>query len=369
MGCASLCHAQAKKAAPEQTPAPPFARHEPQVWKEFSSAEGGFSVLMPGTPKATAREIESPPGNVTFRSFELRTSTGVYDVSYSDLPIYAEDPAIIREGLDANRDELLKSEGLKLLTEEEIDFEGIPAREWLMLGSEGVIRRRLILMKDRLYTLTFVTAPSMAFKTGQPGTDPAARTSLYEETAIKFFDSFKVSPRQPAANVRRVEDESAARGQARRSAGGTGPATPGDVSAPPGAGPTRGEVDRILKELRGKNEVIIGDCAGGAKCPPLPDAGGVNEENKDRLKNGSLISKPQPVYPPIAKAARAQGVVTVQVLVGEDGKVIAAQAASGHPLLQAASVAAARQALFTPTLLDGKPVKVSGIITYNFVLQ
>lgn len=369
MGCASLCYAQEKKAAPEQTPAPPLARHEPRAWKEFSSVQGGFSILMPGTPKEAIQEIESPPGNVSFRSFELRTRAGVYDVSYSDLPIYAEDPAIIREGLDANRDALLKSEGLKLLTEKEINFEGIPAREWLMLGSEGVIRRRLILIKDRLYTLTFVTAPSMAFKTGQPSADPNARTDFYEETAIKFFDSFKVSPRQPAANVRRVEDELAARGKAQRPAGGAEAAASSEESASPGAAPTRGEVDRMLKELRGKNEAIIGDCAEGAKCPPLPDVEGVNEENKDRVKNGSLISKPQPVYPPIAKAARAQGVVTVQVLVSEDGKVMAAQAVSGHPLLRAAAVAAARQALFTPTLLDGKPVKVSGVVTYSFVLQ
>jgi len=42
---------------------------------------------------------------------------------------------------------------------------------------------------------------------------------------------------------------------------------------------------------------------------------------------------------------------------------------SGHPLLQQAAVAAARQAKFTPTKLNGSPVKVSGILTYNFVLE
>jgi TonB family protein len=84
--------------------------------------------------------------------------------------------------------------------------------------------------------------------------------------------------------------------------------------------------------------------------------------------NGKAIGKPQPVYPPIAKAARAQGVVTVQIIVDEEGYVIAANAVSGHPLLQYAAVLAARQARFTPTLLEGQPVKVSGVITYNFVL-
>ncbi|HWW74255.1 MAG TPA: energy transducer TonB [Pyrinomonadaceae bacterium] len=85
--------------------------------------------------------------------------------------------------------------------------------------------------------------------------------------------------------------------------------------------------------------------------------------------NGKAIAKPQPAYPPIAKAARVQGTVTVQVLVDEEGYVIAANAVSGHPLLQPASVFAARQARFSPTLLEGQPVKVSGVITYNFVLQ
>jgi periplasmic protein TonB len=85
--------------------------------------------------------------------------------------------------------------------------------------------------------------------------------------------------------------------------------------------------------------------------------------------NGKAISKPQPAYPPIAKAARAQGTVTVQIVVDESGRVISASAVSGHPLLQQAAVAAARQARFSPTLLSGQPVKVSGVITYNFVLQ
>ena len=84
---------------------------------------------------------------------------------------------------------------------------------------------------------------------------------------------------------------------------------------------------------------------------------------------GKAISKPQPTYPPIAKAARASGTVTVQIIVGEEGQVIAARSVSGHPLLQHAAVKAACQTRFSPTLLSGQPVKVSGTMTYNFVLQ
>lgn len=87
------------------------------------------------------------------------------------------------------------------------------------------------------------------------------------------------------------------------------------------------------------------------------------------IVNGKASSLPKPVYTSIAKAARAHGVVTVQVLIDETGKVVSASAMSGHPLLQRESVQAAYQARFTPTLLSGQPVRVSGIITYNFVLQ
>jgi TonB family protein len=71
----------------------------------------------------------------------------------------------------------------------------------------------------------------------------------------------------------------------------------------------------------------------------------------------------------MAKQVGVQGTVTVQVLIDETGKVISANALSGHPLLTAAAQRVALQARFSPTLIDTQPVKVSGVITYNFVLQ
>jgi protein TonB len=56
-------------------------------------------------------------------------------------------------------------------------------------------------------------------------------------------------------------------------------------------------------------------------------------------------------------------------MVDETGKVIKSEAICGHPLLQKAAAEAAAAARFTPTLLHGQPVKVTGIISYNFVLQ
>ena len=83
--------------------------------------------------------------------------------------------------------------------------------------------------------------------------------------------------------------------------------------------------------------------------------------------NGKAISLPQPPYPPAARAVHASGAVNVQVTIDEKGNVTSASAVSGHPLLRAAATAAARQARFAPTKLSGTPVKVTGVIVYNFV--
>jgi protein TonB len=95
--------------------------------------------------------------------------------------------------------------------------------------------------------------------------------------------------------------------------------------------------------------------------PRAPISGGV--------LNGKAISLPKPSYPPIARAAHAGGTVVVQVLIDENGNVVSANVVSGHPLLQAVARSAALQAKFSPTKLSGQPVKVTGVIQYNFVAQ
>jgi protein TonB len=97
----------------------------------------------------------------------------------------------------------------------------------------------------------------------------------------------------------------------------------------------------------------------GASAIPKQISGGV--------LNGKATSLPKPPYPPAARAVRADGAVNIQILIIEDGTVFSAVAVSGHPLLRSAARQAACGAAFSPTLLMGNPVKVSGIITYNFV--
>jgi TonB family protein len=86
------------------------------------------------------------------------------------------------------------------------------------------------------------------------------------------------------------------------------------------------------------------------------------------ILNGKALSLPAPTYPVMAKQARAAGIVEVEVVIDITGKVISAKAVKGPPLLLQAAEQAAKQARFTPTLLSGQPVKITGTINYSFTL-
>lgn len=84
--------------------------------------------------------------------------------------------------------------------------------------------------------------------------------------------------------------------------------------------------------------------------------------------NGKAVFLPAPTYPETAKRMRAEGVVVIDVVVDETGKVISAQASSGPAILREVATLAATKARFSPTMLSGLPVKVSGVINYRFSL-
>ena len=94
--------------------------------------------------------------------------------------------------------------------------------------------------------------------------------------------------------------------------------------------------------------------------PLKPVSGGV--------LNGTALQLPSPTYPESAKRMKIQGMVTVEVVLDETGKVISANATDGPQLLRDAAVLAAKRARFSPTKLSGMPVKVSGVINYKFAL-
>lgn len=304
---AAQCFAQPGGAAPR-------AREESAAaWTEFSSAQGGFTVLMPGAPNSTAHPLDTPLGEIPQGRSMVLTDSAVYIVNYSDFPVSSEDPAVVKGALDAGRDNATAEQpGTKLLSEKEVVLDGHAGREWLFEGPDVVLLIRAYFIKGRLYQVMIGAPPGVAFKGGRPTADPGDRTEFFTRVSTIFLDSFRLSERREAP----------------------------------------GEVDKYLAR-----EKAYGKAQGSA-------AGGLFEAG---LLEGRARSLPQPAYPPIARAARASGGVTVKVVVDEAGKVVAAQAVSGHPLLQSAAVKAAREAQFAPTLLEGKPVKVVGTISYNFV--
>jgi TonB family protein len=130
------------------------------------------------------------------------------------------------------------------------------------------------------------------------------------------------------------------------------------------------------------NKVAAEDAVPGTEATEVADggtkpdaaAGGNAQPTKRRpisggVLNGKAIVLPKPDYPADAKAAGVAGSVAVQVTIDEMGMVIEAKAVSGPPPLHQASVNAALQARFSPTSLMGEPVRVTGVIVFNFVRQ
>jgi TonB family protein len=137
----------------------------------------------------------------------------------------------------------------------------------------------------------------------------------------------------------------------------------GDFGRGPGNSTGTGISGQPLAQKPEKEDVI----------PELKKVKSVAEAPKVKTSlgvvNGMARSLPKPIYPAAAKAVHAGGTVNVQVTISEEGSVISATAVTGNSLLRQAAEQAARQAKFTPTLLSKVPVKVTGVIIYNFVNQ
>ena len=172
------------------------------------------------------------------------------------------------------------------------------------------------------------------------------------------------SPREPPKlNTERADFEARRKGvitvqgekDTNAAAGGAGPERPGGGSAPPPQPiatprPTPADPDEPP--------------------PPPPTPKPTPKPVPKTISGGVVNSKAtnlvKPPYPPAARAVNASGAVNVQVTIDESGNVISAAATGGHPLLRDAAVRAARSSKFSPTLLSGQAVKVTGVIVYNF---
>jgi TonB family protein len=120
-----------------------------------------------------------------------------------------------------------------------------------------------------------------------------------------------------------------------------------------------GTGDNPDKEVEKTPEVVVKPSPKPSeqKKPPVQSLGVIN---------GKATYLAKPIYPAVAKAMRAEGAVNVQVLIDEKGNVVSASVVSGHPLLRAVAEQAAKQSRFSPTYLSNQPVKVTGVIVYQF---
>jgi TonB family protein len=126
-----------------------------------------------------------------------------------------------------------------------------------------------------------------------------------------------------------------------------------------------GSVEAVTAKATGSVETQVVNIE-SEEPPPAPRP--ILKPVSGGVLNGTAINLPAPTYPDAAKRLRMGGVVTVDVVVDETGKVISAVASSGPAVLRDVAVQAALRARFSPTKLSGQPVKVSGLINYKFAL-
>jgi protein TonB len=87
-----------------------------------------------------------------------------------------------------------------------------------------------------------------------------------------------------------------------------------------------------------------------------------------QIKAPTQTRRVNPVYPAIAQSARVQGVVIMEAVIGEDGRIRDTRVLRSIPLLDQAALDAVRQWEYTPTLLNGMPVPVVMTMTVQFTL-
>jgi TonB family protein len=148
--------------------------------------------------------------------------------------------------------------------------------------------------------------------------------------------------------------------------------------------PATGDVSFKL-EVTGKNQTTTTESVRSLRARPSPAPDGTSTSANpaapelakpaaSRVRVGGnvqasqLISRVEPVYPPLAKQAKIQGTVELSVVIGKDGKVQDLRVIRGHPLLVQATLDAVRNWVYQPTLLNGEPVEVSTEISVSFTL-
>jgi len=275
-------------------------------WTEFSSKDGGFEILFPKKPKHNVGQITVSKMSIETTSYTAEDGIA-YSVLYFDVPHSPDDPQDTKDLLNGLRGFVASEQKGNVLSESPVSLGNNSGRMLLIgLPAGGVARAMIVVTARRLFRVLAITPKATA-----PNAD-----ELASKIATKYLESFKLS------------------------------ATVNDFP--------EGEVDKYLKQ----DPTAIPGSTGKTTRPVSVG-----------ILNGKALNLARPELPNNARTARISGVVRVRVVLDEEGKVIAAQADSGPEILRAAAVAAARSSRFSPTLQDGKPVKVVGTVQYSFLFD
>ena len=160
---------------------PPLEADMSTTWKEFSSTEGGFKVQFPGTPQQSSAPAKGL-GLVHVASYQ---SAALYSAMYIDYSETPKDLVALIELMDNMRlgeiDQVIK-QGVtpKLVSETTTSLDGYPGRMLVLeLANDHIYRRKMLLVKNRIYIVT-ATAPK----------DDANTGNGYETLSLRFINSF-----------------------------------------------------------------------------------------------------------------------------------------------------------------------------------
>jgi TonB family protein len=222
--------------------------------------------------------------------------------------------------------------------------------EMTLVGADGSLVSKEVYKYDfdSIGNWVKMTTSLAVVENGRLGFEP---TEVTYRTIFYYLDATMAKMLEPASTSR-AETESAKT---------TPPLSPAldkpKVSAPQPMG-----VDFSSAHIDvNRKSVAVGDAPPPAPKPLLrPLSGGV--------LNGKALDLPMPSYPEVARRLRITGLVQVDVVVDENGKVISAKVSSGPGSLRDVALQAALRARFSPTKLSGQSIKVFGQINYNFTL-
>lgn len=141
--------------------------------------------------------------------------------------------------------------------------------------------------------------------------------------------------------------------------------------------PEEPALDRDFEATGAADPLVgAGTIEGAAIVAPPPPAIEPPPAPTKPIRPGGQIRPPErvtyvsPVYSPIALTARVQGLVIVEAIIDNEGRVQDARVLrTDSPLLNESALTAVRQWTYKPTLLNGVPVSVVMTVTVQFKLQ